>query len=166
MQELLGHASVATTQIYTLVTKEHLREVYYTSHPRARARADPREWSRMIDEELVERMRAALTNSAPRLRREIAEQGADPDSDEVSFVDDAGFSDRSHSTQERSRLIAVVEALRSNLTDVERALEPDRRRHVRTCERCGKPIDARRVSRRGRGRSCASTASRSGSRCV
>jgi integrase/recombinase XerD len=36
VQELLGHASVATTQVYTLVTKDHLREVYYTSHPRAR----------------------------------------------------------------------------------------------------------------------------------
>ena len=36
VQELLGHASVATTQIYTLVTKEHLRAVYYTTHPRAR----------------------------------------------------------------------------------------------------------------------------------
>ncbi len=36
VQELLGHASVATTQVYTLVTEEHLREVYYTSHPRAR----------------------------------------------------------------------------------------------------------------------------------
>jgi len=36
VQELLGHASVATTQIYTLVTSEHLREVYFTSHPRAR----------------------------------------------------------------------------------------------------------------------------------
>jgi integrase/recombinase XerD len=38
VQELLGHASVATTQIYTLVTAQHLREVYEGSHPRARRR--------------------------------------------------------------------------------------------------------------------------------
>jgi integrase/recombinase XerD len=38
VQELLGHASVATTQIYTLVTKDRLRDVYFTSHPRARRR--------------------------------------------------------------------------------------------------------------------------------
>ncbi len=36
VQELLGHASVTTTQIYTLVTVENLREVFATSHPRAR----------------------------------------------------------------------------------------------------------------------------------
>jgi integrase/recombinase XerD len=35
VQELLGHASVTTTQIYTLVTIDHLREVFLTSHPRA-----------------------------------------------------------------------------------------------------------------------------------
>lgn len=35
VQELLGHASVATTQIYTLVTIDKLREVYLAAHPRA-----------------------------------------------------------------------------------------------------------------------------------
>lgn len=35
VQELLGHASVATTQIYTMVTRDTLREVYISSHPRA-----------------------------------------------------------------------------------------------------------------------------------
>ncbi len=37
VQELLGHSSVTTTQIYTLVTVDQLREVYAAAHPRARA---------------------------------------------------------------------------------------------------------------------------------
>ena len=35
VQELLGHASVTTTQVYTLVTVDKLREVYAATHPRA-----------------------------------------------------------------------------------------------------------------------------------
>jgi integrase/recombinase XerD len=41
VQELLGHASVTTTQIYTLVTVDTLREVFATSHPRARGTGTP-----------------------------------------------------------------------------------------------------------------------------
>ncbi len=36
VQELLGHASVTTTAVYTLVTVDRLREVYAAAHPRAR----------------------------------------------------------------------------------------------------------------------------------
>lgn len=41
VQELLGHASVTTTQVYTLVTVDRLREVYATTHPRARDTRPP-----------------------------------------------------------------------------------------------------------------------------
>jgi len=97
------------------------------------------------DEATTARLRDALGEQRAHLRREIEEQGADPDSDGVAFRDDPGFSDRSHSAEERSRLIAVVESLRTNLHEVDRALAKMEDGTYGTCERCGGPIADERL---------------------
>lgn len=49
VQELLGHASVATTQLYTLVTADSLRDMYTTAHPRARVTSPAEEFGRNLE---------------------------------------------------------------------------------------------------------------------
>ena len=39
VQELLGHASISTTQVYTRLDFQHLAKVYDAAHPRAQARS-------------------------------------------------------------------------------------------------------------------------------
>ncbi len=99
----------------------------------------------VLDEAKLTALRGQLEAQRIGLRKEIEEYGADADLDEVSFEGDAGFSDRSHSTEERARVIAVVRALRSNLRDVERALAKMEAGTYGTCERCGNPIPVERL---------------------
>jgi DnaK suppressor protein len=98
-----------------------------------------------VDEATLASLRTQLERQRAELRKEIDEQGADPDVDELAFVDDVGFSDRSHSSEERSRLISLVRALRSNLRDVERALAKMQTGTYGTCERCGNAIAPERL---------------------
>jgi DnaK suppressor protein len=92
----------------------------------------------------VER-RAILEQQRELLRRELADLGADPDLDEVSIDADAGFADRSHSTEERGRVMATTRSLRANLRDVERALVKLEEGSDGRCDRCGGPIGAERL---------------------
>ena len=66
--------------------------------------------------------RATLLDQERSLRREIDELGADPNADEVAFDADTGFADRSHSTEERERVMTMARSLRTNLREVERAI--------------------------------------------
>lgn len=96
-------------------------------------------------DEATARRRSTLEEQRIHLRAEMVSQGADPDSDEVTFIDDSGFADRSHNTEERSRLISVAAALRSNLRDVDRALAKFEVGTYGACERCAEPIASERL---------------------
>jgi DnaK suppressor protein len=98
-----------------------------------------------MDTTELARLRAELEAQRAQARREIEELGADPAADEVAFVSDAGFSDRSHSTEERSRLIALVESHRANLRDVEAALARMDAGTYGVCVRCGNAIAPERL---------------------
>ncbi|MEP6758769.1 MAG: TraR/DksA family transcriptional regulator [Actinomycetota bacterium] len=89
--------------------------------------------------------RQALEDQERSLRREMDELGADPDLDEVAFDADVGFSDRSHSTEERGRVIATTRALRASLRDVERARSKVADGTYGVCERCGKTVGQERL---------------------
>jgi len=98
-----------------------------------------------LDEVVRSQLREELLRHRSFLRSEIESQGADPDSDDVEFVADAGFADRGHSTGERSQVIAVLRALRSNLLDVERAVAKMDAGTYGICERCGRRISLERL---------------------
>ena len=98
-----------------------------------------------LDADTLARLRADLESQRAHLRREIADQGADPDSDEVEIDVERGFADSAHSTAERSRVLSVVRALRANLRWVDRALGKLDHGGYGVCERCGSEIGIERL---------------------
>ena len=99
----------------------------------------------MIEEKRLGELRTALQEQRENLRKEIADQGGDPDSDDASIDVERGFADSAHSTAERARLIAVMKALRANLRWVNRALKKIELGTYGTCERCGSAIPIERL---------------------
>lgn len=99
----------------------------------------------VLDDATLASQRAALEEERETLRKEIKEQGADPDSEGVGLDFERGFADSAQSTAERARVISLVEGLRHNLRDVEHALAKIERGTYGLCERCGKRIDRERL---------------------
>lgn len=99
----------------------------------------------MIDVAKLAELRAALEEQRENLRKEIIEQGGDPDSDDAAIDVERNFADSAHSTAERARLLSVMKALRSNLRWVDRALKKMDMGTYGTCERCGNPIPLERL---------------------
>jgi DnaK suppressor protein len=99
----------------------------------------------VIEEAKVAELRSALVEQRDNLRKEIADQGGDPDSDDASIDVERGFADSAHSTAERARMIAVMKALRANLRWVNRALTKMDLGTYGTCERCGNEIPIERL---------------------
>jgi DnaK suppressor protein len=95
--------------------------------------------------ESIERLRASLQDHRESLRREIAEQGIDPDSEDFAVSLERGFADGGQATAERGRLLSLASELRSNLREVERGLAKFDRGTYGACERCGQPISEERL---------------------
>ncbi|HEX6230446.1 MAG TPA: TraR/DksA C4-type zinc finger protein [Actinomycetota bacterium] len=99
----------------------------------------------MIDEVKLTELRAALEDQRENLRKEIAGQGGDPDSDDAAIDVERNFADSAHSTAERARMLSVMKALRANLRWVNRALTKMELGTYGVCERCGRPIAIERL---------------------
>ncbi len=98
-----------------------------------------------ITEEKLAELRAALEEQRDNLRKEIEEQGGDPDSDDAEIDVERGFADSAHATAERARTLSVMKALRANLRWVNRALKKMDLGTYGICERCGNPIAIERL---------------------
>jgi RNA polymerase-binding transcription factor DksA len=93
----------------------------------------------------MDALRTDLERHREGLRREIAAQGADPDSAELAVEFERGFADGAHSTAERAQRMALAHELRESLLDVERALQKMDAGAYGSCERCGEPVSPERL---------------------
>lgn len=99
-----------------------------------------------MDAEEMERFRKTLEEERASLRAQLEDHGADPDDPtSLGIAFEAGFADSAQATAERARILALVDGLRTNLSDVERALGRIEAGTFGVCERCGRPIEVERL---------------------
>lgn len=98
-----------------------------------------------MDASLLDRFRTTLDQMREDLRAQLADLGADPDDDTVQAEFDAGFADSAHATAELGRVLALIERLRAQLTDVDRAIAKMDAGTYGVCDNCGQDIAIERL---------------------
>jgi RNA polymerase-binding protein DksA len=94
----------------------------------------------------LDHYRSLLNELRGDLRGQLTDLGASPDEDSLESGDfDFGFADSAQSTAERGKVLALIDRLRGQLRDVERALRKMDEGTYGVCERCGQPIDPERL---------------------
>ncbi len=91
------------------------------------------------------RFQESLQGLRADLRQQLAELGADPDEDSIEADFDFGFADSAQSTAERGKVLALVDRLRDQLRDVERALTKMELGTYGLCDSCGQAISPERL---------------------
>ena len=99
-----------------------------------------------MEQAQVDRFQGALYSLREDLRKQLSDLGANPDEDSLEGGDlDFGFADSAQSTAERGKVLALIDRLRDQLADVERALKKIDAGTYGICDRCGEPISPERL---------------------
>lgn len=94
----------------------------------------------------LDKFRGLLDGLRSDLRAQLSGLGADPDEESLEGGDfDFGFADSAQSTAERGKVLVLIDRLRSQLREVERALGKMDKGTYGLCERCGQPIGPERL---------------------
>ena len=155
IQELLGHASVATTQRYTKVAPAHLVDGLPSGAPEGRATSPRTILGLPHGRRTFRRQTEVLESERTRLLAQLDELGFGPNG---SLTYDTNFADSSQVTAERGEAERLAADLHESLDDVDDALRRARRRAPTGSASAAASRSPRPASRRCRRRGAASTA--------